>query len=91
VLEDLFAACLTRTQKVAPGSYQSVKAQILVTLIAYLLVQLIRFSTKSSISIPDAMAVLGTLVLLKEPLSRLMGSLPRVTRYCSGSQMVLNL
>lgn len=54
-------------------------------------VQTLRFSMKSSISIPDAMAVLGTLVLLKEPMSRLMGTLPRVIRHPCGSQMVLNL
>jgi hypothetical protein len=80
-----------RIKKFLGTSYQSVKAQILVALIAYLLVQTLRFSMKSSISIPDAMAVLGTLVLLKEPLSRLMGNLPRVIRHPCGSQMVLNL
>jgi hypothetical protein len=72
-------------------SAQSVKAQILVALIAYLLVHLLRYSMKSDISMPDAMAVIGTLLLLKEPLSRLMGKLPRVTRHPCGSQMVLQL
>jgi putative transposase len=80
-----------RIKKFLGTSYQSVKAQILVALIAYLLVQFLRFSMKSSISIPDAMAVLGTLILLKQPLSQLLGHLPRVIRHPCGSQMVLNL
>lgn len=80
-----------RIKKFLGTSYQSVKAQILVALIAFLLVQILRFTMKSSISTPDAMAVLGTLVLLKEPLSRLMGKLPRVVRHPCGTQLVLNL
>lgn len=80
-----------RIKKFLGTSAQSVKAQILVALIAYLLVHLLKYSMKSDISMPDAMAVLGTLLLLKEPLSRLLGRLPRVTRYPCGSQMVLNL
>ncbi len=59
----------------------AVKSQILVALIAYLLVQILRFMAKTSISITDAMAVIGTLLLLREPISRLFGELPRVTRY----------
>lgn len=80
-----------RIKKFLGTSYQSVKAQILVALIAFLLIQILRFTMKSSISTPDAMAVLGTLVLLKEPLSRLMGKLPRVVRHPCGTQLVLNL
>ena len=80
-----------RIKKFLGTSHQSVKAQILVALIAYLLVQMVRYAMKSSISIPDAMAVLGTLILLKEPLSRLLGYLPRITRHPCGSQMVLQL
>ncbi len=63
----------------------------MVALIAYLLVHILKYSMKSSISMSDAMAAIGTLLLLKEPLTRLLGRLPRVTRYCSGSQLVLNL
>ena len=80
-----------RIKKFLGTSHSSVKAQILVALIAYLLVHILKYSMKSSISMPDAMAAIGTLLLLKEPLSRLLGRLPRVTRYCSGSQLVLNL
>ena len=80
-----------RIKKFLGTSQQSVKAQILVALIAYLLVHILKYSMKSDISMPDAMAAIGTLLLLKEPLSRLLGKLPRVTRHCSGSQMVLNL
>ena len=80
-----------RIKKFLGTSAQSVKAQILVALIAYLLVHLLKYSMKSDISMPDAMAAIGTLLLLREPLSRLLGRLPRVTRHCSGSQLVLNL
>lgn len=80
-----------RIKKFLGTSFNSVKAQILVALIAYLLVQILRFSMKSSISTPDAMAVLGTLILLKQPVSKLLGRLPRVTRHPCGSQLVLNL
>jgi hypothetical protein len=80
-----------RIKKFLGTSAQSVKAQILVALIAYLLVHILKYSMKSDISLPDAMAAIGTLLLLKEPLSRLLGRLPRVTRHCSGSQLVLNL
>jgi len=71
-------------------SANAVKAQILVALIAYLLVQILRFSSKTSISVDDTMAVIGTLLLLKEPLSRLLGNLPRVTRHPQDFQMVFN-
>lgn len=80
-----------RIKKFLGTSQESVKAQILVALIAYLLVHILKYSMKSDISMPDAMAAIGTLLLLKEPLSRLLGRLPRVTRHCSGDQMVLNL
>jgi putative transposase len=80
-----------RVKKFLGTSAQSVKAQILVALIAYLLVHILKYSLKSDISMPDAMAAIGTLLLLKEPLSRLLGKLPRVTRHCCGSQLVLNL
>lgn len=80
-----------RIKKFLGTSAQSVKAQILVALIAYLLVHLLKYSMKSGISLPDAMAAIGTLLLLKEPLSRLLGRLPRVTRHPCGSQLVLNL
>ena len=80
-----------RIKKFLGTSAQSVKAQILVALIAYLLVHILKYSMKSDISMPDAMASIGTLLLLKEPLSRLLGRLPRVTRHCGGGQMVFNL
>jgi len=80
-----------RIKKFLGTSAHSVKAQILVALIAYLLVMLVKYSMTSDISIPDAMAVVGTLLLLKEPLSRLFGRLPRVTRHPCGSQLTLDL
>lgn len=80
-----------RVKKFLGTSANAVKAQILVALIAYLLVQILRFTIKTSISIADAMAVVGTLLLLNEPLKRLLGNLPRVTRHQREFQMVFNL
>lgn len=78
-----------RIKKFLGTTVNAVKAQILVALIAFVLVQILRFATKSSISIPDAMAVIGTLLLLKEPLKRLLGDLPRITRHPPGIQLSL--
>ena len=69
----------------------AVYAQIWVALIAYLLVQILRFSLKANISVPDTMAVIGVLLLLREPLSRLLGLLPRVTRHPQALQLVMNI
>ena len=80
-----------RVKKFLGTSANAVKAQILVALIAYLLVQILRFTVKTSISIADAMAVVGTLLLLKEPLTRLLGDLPRITRHQQDFQMVFNI
>lgn len=80
-----------RVKKFLGTSANAVKAQILVALIAYLLVQILRFAHKSHISIANAMAVVGTLLLLKEPLSRLLGTLPRVTRHPPRFQLELPL
>lgn len=80
-----------RIKKFIGTSYHAVKAQILVALIAYLLIQALRFQLKSNISAPDAMAVIGVLLLLKEPLSKILGRLPRVTRHPRGDQLRLNL
>ena len=76
-----------KVKKFLGTSVNAVKSQILVALIAYLLIQILRFSLKTSISITDAMAVIGTLLLLREPISRLFGDLPRVTRHPPSQQM----
>lgn len=80
-----------KIKKFLGTSANAVKAQIWVALIAYLMVQMLRLRLKSSISMPTAMAVIGTLLLLKEPLSRLMGVLPLVTRAPPQSQLSLQL
>ncbi len=80
-----------RVKKFLGISAHEVKAQIYVALIAYLLVQIIRWQANSRISIPDAMAAIGTLLLLREPLQRLLGDLPRVTRHSPSSQLLLPL
>lgn len=80
-----------RIKKFLGTTVNAVKSQILVALIAYLLVQILRFSWKSTISVTDAVAVIGTLLLLKEPISRLLGRLPMVHRHPPPLQMVFNL
>jgi putative transposase len=69
----------------------AVQAQIWVALIAYLLIQVLRLGLKARLSVPDTMAVLGVLLLLREPLSRLLGTLPLVTRHPRDLQLILNL
>ena len=76
-----------KIKKFLETSVNAVKSQILVALIAYLLVQILRYQLTSNISIPDAMAVIGTLLLLKEPISRLLGDLPRTCRHPPSPQM----
>lgn len=80
-----------RIKKFLGTSSNAVKAQILVALIAYLLIQILRFKINTSISIVDAMAVVGTLLFLKEPLKRLLGDLPRITRHPTGVQLCFRL
>lgn len=80
-----------RVKKFLGTSANAVKAQILVALIAYLLVQILRFAHKSHISMADAMAVVGTLLLLKQPLSMLIGRLPRVTRHPPPFQLTFDI
>jgi len=76
-----------RVKKFLGTSVNAVKAQILAALITYVLIQQIRFSYGVRISIPDTMAVIGTMLLLKEDLKRLLGKLPRTTRYPPAPQL----
>lgn len=76
-----------KIKKFLGTSVNAVKSQILVALIAYLLVQILRFKAETHISVTDAMAVIGTLLLLKEPVSRLFGELPKITRYPPSDQL----
>jgi len=78
-----------KIKKFLGTSVNAVKAQVLVALIAYLLVQMIRHAVKGTISIPETMAVLATMLLLKQPIMRLLGHLPRTTRYPPDRQGVL--
>jgi putative transposase len=80
-----------RIKKFLGTSVNAVKSQILVAMIAYLLVQTLRYSLKTSISVTDAVAIIGTLLLLREPISKLLGDLPRVTRHPPGPQLMLPL
>jgi len=79
-----------RVKKFLGTTAHAVHAQILVALIAYTLVQLLRFQNKSRISMPDAMAILNTLILLKVPVATLLGELPRTTRHPPPPQLAFN-
>lgn len=90
---ELFFKALKQNLKVKKflgTSVNAVKSQILVALIAYLLVQILRFAIGAKISIPDTMAVIGTLLLLREPISRLIGKLPNVRRHPPPAQLSFN-
>jgi hypothetical protein len=80
-----------KIKKFLGTSVNAVKAQVMVALIAYLLIQIIRFGHRTSVSITDTIAVIGTLLLLYQPISKLLGSLPCTTRYPPDSQLCLNL
>ncbi len=79
-----------RIKKFLGTTPHAVKAQIWVALIAYLMIQILRFTNKTSISVPDTMAVVGVLLLIKEPLSRLFGELPKTTRHPRTPQLSFN-
>ena len=70
-----------KIKKFLGTSDNAVKSQVLVALIAYLLVQIIRSGVYTNISISETMGVLGVLLLLKQPLQRVLGELPRVVRH----------
>jgi len=80
-----------RIKKFLGNTINAVKSQILVALIAYLLVQILRYSMGARISITDAVAIVGTLLLLKEPISRILGELPVVRRHPPPLQLELPL
>jgi hypothetical protein len=80
-----------RIKKFLGTSAHAVKAQILVALIAYLLIQILRHTLKTSISMPSAMAAIGVLLLLKEPLSKILGKLPLVTRHPPSPQLTFSI
>lgn len=76
-----------KIKKFLGNTAHAVKAQIWVALIAYLLIQLLRFSFKTKLSIPDTMALFGVLLILKEPLTRVLAALPDVSRHPPPSQL----
>lgn len=45
----------------------------------------------AKISVTDAVAIVGTLLLLKEPISRLFGALPAIRRHPPPIQLTLPL
>ena len=67
-----------RSEMRTDPSENAVKAQVLVALITYLLLQILKLSLGSQISIPDTMAVIGVMLLMKESISKLLGDLPKI-------------
>ena len=65
-----------RIKKFLGTSAHSVQAQIWVALIASLLVSLIRWQNKLNWSIPETMAVLGVMLLLRRPLTTILANAP---------------
>lgn len=65
-----------KIKKFLGTTLHAVHAQIWVALIAYLLIQIIRFASKSNVSFPSTMAVLGVFILSKCSLEVLLGQLP---------------
>jgi putative transposase len=78
-----------KIKKFLGTSENAVKSQILVALIAYLLLQILRLSLKSQISIPDAMAVIGVMLLMKANISNLLSSTTRTRRHPPPIQLML--
>lgn len=65
----------------------AVKAQVLTALIAYLLLQFLRFSLKTEISIPDTMATIGVMLFMKVSISKLLGDMPKTHRHPPHNQL----
>lgn len=90
---ELFFKCLKQNLKVKRFlgfSEHAVKAQIWIALIAYVLIQNIKLTLGSSISMPDAMAVISTLLLLRLPLNVILSDLPRTKAHSPPVQLHLN-
>ena len=90
---ELFFKCLKQNLKIKKFlgfSENAVKAQVWVALIAYMLLQYLRLTMRSCISMPDTKAVIGTLLLLKLPLKTLLGKLPDTKRHPPPLQLRLN-
>jgi putative transposase len=78
-----------KIKKFLGNNVNAVKAQILVALIAYVLVQLIRNTNKVKLSITDTMAVISTTILLNMPIKRVLGLLPLTRRHPPDPQLSL--
>lgn len=79
-----------RVKKFMGTSENAVKSQIWVALIAYLLVMILRAKHNVRISLSEAMAVIGTLLLFREPIYRVLGELPKTRRHPPPAQLAFN-
>lgn len=76
-----------KIRKFLGNTAHAVKAQIWTALIAYLLIQLMRFTLKTKITIPDTMAIIGVLLLIKEPIAKVLKELPNINRHPPPAQL----
>lgn len=68
-----------KIKKFVGTSARAVSVQIWTAVIAFVLVQLIRFMCAPTLSLPATIAVLATLIFEKRPLAHLLGDQPRQT------------
>ncbi len=90
---ELFFKCLKQNLKVKRFlgfTEHAVKAQVWIALISYVLVQNLKLTFGSSISMPDALAVISTLLLLRLPLNVILSDLPRTKAHSPPIQLHLN-
>ena len=79
-----------RVKKFLGTSENAVKSQIWVALITYLLVMILRAKHNVRISISEATAVIGTLLLFREPIYRILGDLPKTRRHPPPAQLAFS-
>lgn len=69
----------------------AVKAQIYAALICYVLVKYLKQTSRSTLSMPEIMAVVGTLLLMKLNIIELLGERPQTTRHPTPPSLQLDL
>ncbi len=79
-----------RVKKFLGTSENAVKSQIWVALIAYLLVMILRAKHNVKLALSEAAAVIGTLLLFREPISRVLSDLPKTKRHPPPAQIAFS-
>lgn len=79
-----------RVKKFLGTSENAVKSHILVALIAYLLVMILRAKHNVKLALSEVAAVIGTLLLFRESISRVLSDLPKTKRHPPPVQMAFS-